>query len=155
MAMMSFQITLTAQNTQGPLRGTRGYQPQPTYRPSVYAEKKNDAVSIVERRMPVYVEALDLDDFKAQIVKTNLLDYYNKREVLQMDYNIKFAVKQDTFLLLEDELHKNLESILNPEELAEFKKVQFLGEKEEKKQRRKNRKKDKKKKNVKKEKGTQ
>ena len=150
MALMSLPFSMTSQDTQAPVRGTRGYQPQPSYRPSAYAEKRNDAVSVVERRMPVYVEALQLDDFKAEIVKTNLFDYHSKREVLETDYNIKFAEKQDAYLALEDELHKNLESILSTEELAEFKKVQFLDEKQEKKKRRKKKKKDKKNKKVKK-----
>ncbi len=150
-----FHQTTFAQNAEGQLRGSRGYIPNPSARPSAYAERTNNAVSLVEQQMPVYIENLKLDAFKAEIVKSNLFEYHNKKENLRVDYGVGFSEKQDAYIKLEEELHINLQSILTPKELVEFKKVQFMSPKEEKKARRKKKKRKKKnKKTDKNEKGT-
>jgi len=102
----------------------------------------------------VYVEILKLDAFKAEIVKTNLFDYHNKKEILRTDYSVGFSDKQETYLKLEEELHTNLASILTEDELKQFKEVQFMSPKEEKRAKRKKKKRKKNKNKDKNKKGT-
>jgi len=140
--------TVMAQGLYRNQRGQRGYTPPPKPLEVNAYDKKMDANAIANAQLPTYSEVLKLDDFQKELVKNILIDHFTKREVLRTDFGLSFGDKQDAYTKLDEELHTELATILSPEQVEAFKKVQFIDDKkllkEEKRKKKKKRKRDKK-----------
>lgn len=152
--LFAHQIVVAQIGYRPPQQGQRGYIPPSTQRTGNYTAGPRDAETIVAERMPTYVSDLKLDAFKQEILRSKLIGYYTRREVIRVDASIKYNERQDRYNNLDEELYAELNSILSPEELDKFKGIQFLDEKAIKKKNRKKKKKNKRSKKGENEKGT-
>ncbi|MBT8304497.1 MAG: hypothetical protein KJP09_08515 [Bacteroidia bacterium] len=120
-----FQQSVFAQyGFRQPERGNRGYTPPPQARPSAYAERPKDGQELVAMLMPYYVEKLQLDDFKKEILKNMLIKHYDQLESLRVDTSMKYDQKQYALSRLEEKLQTELESIFSADEVERFKELQ-------------------------------
>lgn len=121
-AFLSFQ-TLIAQYGNGYPRQRRnmGYT-QPRMQPTAPKQiERKDAATVVTEQMPMYIEALQLDDFEKEIFKQMLIDHYNNREALLTNPDIALTDKQDILIQQDDNFTQELSSILSEEEIEKFK----------------------------------
>jgi len=139
-----FENPTFAQDVYRIQRGQRGYTPPPTPIKTSHYDEKRDANSIANEQLPVYAEALQLDDFQKELVKNMIVDHYTKREVIRTNYEMNFGDKQDAYVKLEEEFHRELSTVLSEEQVAAFKKVEFLDNKEQRKEEKRKKKKKKK-----------
>lgn len=131
--------TVTAQQADRQIRGSRGYIPTPKYSKGSYIEVRNPEkeVAII---IPKCEAEFGLDAFQKEILKSLLLNKFEDENVIIKDKGNNRESRKKKVIALNNNFFKELASILTQEQIDQYKIMDFTETKEERKEKKRKRK---------------
>lgn len=120
-------------------RGQRGYVPPPKISTSTYIEIKDphEQASII---LPKLTEEFNLDAFEQEIIKGIIIKKVEDENVILQDDKNTREDRKEKLKILNNQLYKDLGSILSQDEVETFKTMDFTLTREERKEKKKKKK---------------
>lgn len=130
---------LMAQQPTVVQRGQRGYVPPPKYKTSTFIELK-DPQKETEIILAKCNESFILDAFQNEIIKSMLIKKFEDENVILSDKANSREDRTKKIILRNNQFFYDLNSIMTPEQIEQYKVMNFEETKDDKKKRKKDKK---------------
>ncbi|MBE16480.1 MAG: hypothetical protein CL867_09535 [Cytophagaceae bacterium] len=138
--------TAAAQNLGSIQRGQRGYTPPPRAIEAGEPEKP-DTNLMAQEKAAIYAEALQIDAFKKEVLRSYLEDYYKEKIAVSYNPELKYDEKQPLLNAASKKYEARLAEVFDKDQINQLLAYEEIGvggdKKERKKKKRKKRKKTK------------
>lgn len=82
--------------------------------------KPKTAEEIATERLPTYVSTFNLDPFESEVLRSNLVDHFNKMMALNKNQTLTPKEMREEFERYEKDFKSNLSTILSEDEIEQF-----------------------------------
>ena len=145
MLLLLVTSTATAQNLGSIQRGQRGYTPPPRAIEAGEPEKP-DTNLMAQEKAAIYAEALQIDAFKKEVLRSYLEDYYKEKIDISYNPELKYDEKQPLLNAASKKYEERLVEVFDQEQINQLLAYEEIGVGDDKKESKKKKKRKKRKK---------